>query len=59
MCELLNKGELIMKAELSKRYCVTEKTIQRDIDDLRAYLADTHFAKGEVSIQYDKSIMGK
>lgn len=53
--ELLNKGELISKAELAKRYCVTEKTIQRDIDDLRAYLADTHFTEGEVSIRYDKS----
>ncbi|MBP7912322.1 MAG: WYL domain-containing protein [Streptococcus sp.] len=56
--ELLNKGELISKAELAKRYCVTEKTIQRDIDDLRAYLADTHFTEGEVSIRYDKSRFG-
>lgn len=52
--ELLNKGELIKKAVLAKRYCVTEKTIQRDIDELRVYLADTHFAEGEVSIQYDR-----
>ena len=56
--ELLNKGELISKSELAKRYCVTEKTIQRDIDDLRAYLADTHFTEGEVSIRYDKSRFG-
>lgn len=56
--ELLNKGELISKAELAKRYCVTEKTIQRDIDDLRAYLADTHYTEGEVSIRYDKSRFG-
>lgn len=52
--EMLNKGELITKISLAEQFNVTEKTIQRDIDDLRAYLADTHFAEGEVSIQYDR-----
>lgn len=52
--EMLNKGELITKPYLAEQFNVTEKTIQRDIDDLRAYLADTHFAEGEVSIQYDR-----
>lgn len=56
--ESLNKGELIKKSELAERYNVTEKTIQRDIDDLRAYLADTHFAEGEISIQYDRIRLG-
>ncbi|WNS41539.1 WYL domain-containing protein [Paenibacillus sp. MMS20-IR301] len=54
MHELLNRGELIKKAELAERYGVTEKTIQRDIDELRVYLADTRFAEGEVSIKYDR-----
>lgn len=58
MYELLNKGELVKKAELAQRYNVTVKTIQRDIDELRAYLADTHFAEGEVSIQYDRTRLG-
>ena len=52
--EMLNKGELITKLSLAAQFNVTEKTIQRDIDDLRAYLADTHFAEGEVSIKYDR-----
>ncbi|MFZ1758702.1 MAG: WYL domain-containing protein [Streptococcus suis] len=52
--EMLNKGELITKISLAEQFNVTEKTIQRDIDDLRAYLADTHFAEGEISIQYDR-----
>lgn len=52
--ETLNKGETVTKAALAQQYQVTEKTIQRDIDDLRAYLADTHFTEGEVSIQYDR-----
>lgn len=52
--ETLNKGELISKTSLAQKYNVAEKTIQRDIDDLRAYLADMHFDEAEVSIKYDK-----
>jgi len=58
MFELLNKGEIIKKAELATRYGVTEKTIQRDIEDLREYLACTHFDEGEVAIAYDRSRSG-
>lgn len=54
MYELLNKGELLKKADLAKQYGVTEKTIQRDIEDLREYMAGTHFDEGEVSIIYDR-----
>lgn len=56
--ELLNKGELIKKAELAAKYGVTEKTIQRDIEDLREYLSCTYFDEGEVSIIYDRSRFG-
>lgn len=52
--ERLNKGEVVEKAQLAESFGVTLKTIQRDIDDLRAYLAETHFEEGEVSIKYDK-----
>ena len=58
MYELLNKGEVITKADLATRYGVSEKTIQRDIEDLREYLACTHFDEGEVSITYDRSRSG-
>lgn len=34
---------------------VSEKTIQRDIDDLIAYLAKTNFSETEILIKYDKS----
>jgi len=37
---------------------VSEKTIQRDIDDLRIYLAGTHFSHGKVSIKYDRTRCG-
>lgn len=52
--ERLNKGEAVEKAQLADSFGVTQKTIQRDIDDLRAYLAETHMAENEVAIKYDK-----
>jgi len=53
--ERLNKGNIVDKAQLAELFGVTQKTIQRDIDDLRAYLAETHFTETEVAIKYDKS----
>ena len=53
--ERLNKGETIHKTDLADSFHVSEKTIQRDIDDLRAYLSETHFAESEISIKYDKT----
>lgn len=53
--EKLNRGERIMKSELATHYHVTEKTIQRDIDDLRTYLAETHLFENEIAIKFDKS----
>ncbi|MGN7402702.1 helix-turn-helix transcriptional regulator [Cytobacillus praedii] len=52
--ERLNKGEILEKAKLSKYFGVTPKTIQRDIDDLRVYLAETHFSESELEIKYDR-----
>ena len=40
MYERLSHGEVIYKKELAEIYGVTVKTIQRDIDELRAYLAE-------------------
>lgn len=52
--ERLNKGELVNKDKLANNFGVTSKTIQRDIDDLRTYLSETHFMENEVAIKYDK-----
>lgn len=52
--ERLNKGELLNKLQLAYDYGITPKTVQRDIDGIRAYLAETHSDEGEVSIKYDK-----
>lgn len=53
--ERLNKGEMLKKAQLADDYQVSLKTIQRDIDDLRIYLAETTFTEGEVTLKYDSS----
>ena len=35
----VSAGEVLIKAEEARRYGVNERTVQRDLDDLRAYLA--------------------
>lgn len=53
--ERLNKGEILGKHTLSLDYGVSEKTIQRDIDDLRTYLAEMHTYESDILIKYDKT----
>ena len=56
--ERLNKGEVVCKEELVRDFGVSLKTIQRDIDDLRAYLTEAHFTEIEATIKYDKAKNG-
>lgn len=56
--ERLNKGEVIHKNSLANEFNISTKTVQRDIDDLRAYLTETHFSELEISIKYDKLLDG-
>lgn len=51
----LIKGDVLPKAELSAQYCVSERSIQRDIEMLRAFLADEHTGH---SIVYDHKSRG-
>ena len=53
--ERLSRGEIIRKAELAQKFSVTDKTIQRDIEELRAYLAETRTDAGEASIVYERN----
>ena len=55
MYERLNKGEELNKQNLADKFSVSMKTVQRDIDDLRAYLAETHFDEFETAIKYSKA----
>lgn len=51
-CEL-EKGKVLKKEHLAKEYEVDERTIQRDIDDIRAYYCDSREESGFKEIVYD------
>lgn len=53
----LSRGELISKEVLAREYGVTEKSIQRDIDDIRSYLAGDRDG-GAADICYDRQAKG-
>ncbi len=43
----LNSGEIIRKCETANEFGVTERTIQRDIDDIRAFYYDNTYGVGQ------------
>lgn len=53
----LSRGELISKEVLAREYGVREKSIQRDIDDIRSYLAGDR-DEGTADICYDRQAKG-
>lgn len=53
----LSRGELISKEVLAREYGVTEKSIQRDIDDIRSYLAGDR-DEGAADVCYDRQAKG-
>ena len=53
----LSRGELISKEVLAREYGVTEKSIQRDIDDIRSHLAGDR-DEGAADICYDRQAKG-
>ena len=53
MFEKLNRGEMINKKKFAEDFGISEKSVQRDIDDLRAYLAESCESGDEATIVYD------
>lgn len=51
--EKLNRGDIINKKYYAEKFGVSEKSIQRDIDDLRAYLSECYESGNDVTIDYD------
>lgn len=49
-------GEVLVKAEEASRYGVNERSIQRDIDDIRAYFADD--PESDRELVYDRGKKG-
>lgn len=53
------EGKLISKSEEAGRFCVDERSIQRDIDDIRAFLEERKLcSKDTRSIEYDRAKKG-
>lgn len=51
-------GQVINKSDEAKRYGVSERTIQRDIDDLRAYMQDGRGNGMSETIEYNRQKKG-
>lgn len=49
----LIRGQGIRKSELAHRFSVSEKTIQRDIEDIRSYIYESEYTRLEVAYDYD------
>lgn len=55
--ERLNRGEVIKKREFAAEFGISGKSVQRDIDDLRAYLAES-YGGDSVTVEYSHSQNG-
>ncbi|HSH25496.1 MAG TPA: WYL domain-containing protein [Massilibacterium sp.] len=56
MFDRLSKGEILSKVEEANRFGVVEKTIQRDIADLRTYISETY--GHAMRIEYNRKKQG-
>ena len=55
----LMNGEIVNKAEEAQKYHVNERSIQRDIDDIRNYMEQAVADSGVVNeVIYDRSLQG-
>lgn len=53
MFEKLNRGEVINKKQFAGLFGTSEKSVQRDIDDLRVYMIECYETGDNVTIDYD------
>lgn len=54
----LVQGEIINKREMAKMFNVNEKTIQRDLQDIRTYFSDNRERIGSKDIVYRRNMKG-
>lgn len=55
MFVMLEAGKELSKAQLAIEYEVDERTIQRDIDDIRAYYMEAYLRLGRKEVIYDRA----
>jgi len=51
--EKLNRGEIVKKKDIVEAFGTSARSVQRDIDDLRAYFAECYENGDEITIDYD------
>ena len=50
--ERLNRGETVNKKDFAAAFGISEKSVQRDIEDLRVYLAECYESGDEITVEY-------
>lgn len=55
MYEKLNRGDIINKKKFAEEFRISEKSVQRDIDDLRTYLYESGGNETAIEYDYEKS----
>lgn len=50
--ERLNRGETVNKKDFANSFGISEKSVQRDIDDLRAYLDECYENGSDITVEY-------
>ena len=58
MYEKLNRGEVINKKSFAEEFNISEKSVQRDIEDLRAYISETYENSDSITIEYSRAQNG-
>ena len=58
MYDKLKNGDSIKKSEIASMFCVNEKTIQRDLNDIRTYLEENRELYGTTKVEYDRKKKG-
>lgn len=53
--ERLNAGESVIKKELADAFGVSEKTIQRDLDEIRSYFCNNNQYECDTAISYNRA----
>lgn len=51
--EILSRGDIVKKKDFAQSFGISEKSVQRDIDDLRAYLSERYESGDAVTVEYD------
>lgn len=58
MFDLLHKGDVINKKDMAQQFDVNEKTIQRDLEEIKLYFDDYYSSENTQRVEYDRKKRG-